>query len=193
MTTTSTLDLAAAREVAEELTEETGTTWTAREAEHYGAYLVRTSDRLTLWLHQDHTQAQRIALSPTREEHHQNRTYSEGALPEIGCAYRTKGPNAVARDILRRLLPEAEVRLATLRDRVARQDAYYDRVRANVVRLTEAAPAGVVARLDGDGPGALDVRTGETFGRVKVLEGSVNLDLHAVPVETAAAILRLLG
>ncbi len=180
--------MAAATNVAAELSSLTGQTWTTTQPDHRGVYLTREDDGLTLWLIAGWGRPN-ISLSLTREEMSQRHSYSDPEIPEIGVNFLTRTAAIVAREIVRRLLPDAEVYRVELAGRIARANAYHSSVTDNMTRLTDAAD-GVLTRVRED---SADVRSGEVWGSVRVSSESVTLELRSLPIELAARVLALLG
>lgn len=98
----------------------------------------------------------------------------------------TRDPKVIGRDLTRRLMPDAEALYATVLERQAAHNAYENKVAANVATLTEAFPAMGPSR--GDTARLHFYTTPAGYGDVHVMQDTVNLDLHSVPMDLALII-----
>lgn len=173
----ATLDTAAAAAVLAELDGE----WSVEN--RHGHYIAATrADGLALGFHAEwNAPAGKVQASYAPPSHDLVR-YNEHA-PRVNVTL-TRDPATVARDLARRLMPAAEAFHALMLERVAARDTYADSVTSNAAILS-AAYGGP---LEGD-HARLSYPSG--FGDVQVYADSVTLELHGLPVTTAAAILAL--
>lgn len=184
-------ELARAARIAEHLTAETGDTWLASTPPYRGAYLIR-DDGLSLWVanpwRQGETRGTASLNIPEALVPHRL-PYSDGPRPEVGVTL-DRDPRRVARDLIRRLIPDAEAYQAKLLARKSESDAHEAKLAAVESRLIAAG----AARGTGDhtltvgtytyppaAQGEISVR--DAYARIKL---DVNLDL-------AEAIVRLIA
>jgi hypothetical protein len=101
----------------------------------------------------------------------------------------SRSPEAIAKDIQRRFLPDYVALLETVRSRVEATNKHYDIVKANVELLAKAAKAKNY-KPDAEGFSFYDDAKG--YGDIQVSANTATLKLLSVPIETARKILELL-
>jgi hypothetical protein len=152
-------------------------------------------DGATLWLHRFWRDESRIVVSgdwPRTAGGQLPKRYSE-KLPSITVA-DSRSPQAIARDITRRFLPDYQAKLAEFRQRVADDNAYHKAVADLSARMAKALGLEVTdMKTQREGQlrlyGAL---SGDAWGDIEVSRDSVTLKLHSLTPEKAEAILGLL-
>jgi len=128
--------------------------------------------------------------SMTKDEDEAYARYRD-TLPMIGQDWN-RPADALARDIVRRLIPKITAFQAELAPRIARAKLWRTNVDANKQTLCQAGavkvPAGYNTTDD------LTVKTpGTGYTTIHVSETSVSIDLRSLPVELAARIVTLLA
>lgn len=129
------------------------------------------------------------------DEHGRNLDYVRRAaghnveLPKITVAW-SRNPEAIAKDIIRRFLPDYLALYAKAEEKQRETNAYHNAAQATAKRIQAAAPG---SRVYGDGLDRVDLYRNEG-GRFEAecFDDRVNLKISSVPTDKAEAIIRLL-
>jgi len=105
-----------------------------------------------------------------------------------------RGPEAIARDILRRFLPQYREIHAKCREKQREHSAYENRLRANAVVVAEAAGLALPETKGRNEDYRLHLNGSNHgwYGTVVVNETSVSFDVRTVPTDKALRILAIL-
>ncbi|MGC2744686.1 MAG: hypothetical protein WA672_16035 [Candidatus Angelobacter sp.] len=111
--------------------------------------------------------------------------------PDITVAI-SRSPDAIAREVARRLLPEYRKVLAVVQEIKRRMDGSEDVQEANLNVLAEAF--GMKPSADNLKQGSMRLRLpiGGAHGNLEVFDQSVNLNLRSIPIKKALQMARLL-
>lgn len=171
-------------ETVRQILAELGDEWTTEQRNPHCVIATRDRDGLELsfvrFLNESRT---RVAASNGEHKHVR---YDE-TRPEIMVTLNPERARAIARDLGRRLMADAEAWHELMIERQAASDDYAATVAANLERLG-LEPLNADATRASVDSGA----HGGAFGNVSVGRDSVRLELSGVPVDVAAQILELL-
>lgn len=159
--------------------------WTTTQDYDHGVTAARLEDGLQLWFgfgyrpDDDPAMKAEVHLMVARDHLRYDETVRR---VNVSLA---RGAGVVARDLQRRLMPDAEAMHALILERAAEHDAYEARVSAGRSQLLEVA--GVTAH--GSDVHRAHVMIGDVYGDVTVRDGCANLELRGVSVADVRALL----
>jgi hypothetical protein len=104
----------------------------------------------------------------------------------------SRGPEAIAKDITRRLLPEYRKVLAAVQEIKRRTDASEDSQEANLRSLAEVFGTNPSADNLKHGTMRLNIPIQGAYGDLEAFDNSVNLNLRSIPIQKALQVARLL-
>lgn len=170
---TGTININDAQAVAENLPG----AWRAVQTHPHAVTLIRVHDSLKLSMVASNGKVQ-VSLTGLPHEHVR---YSE-KRPSINVTLTPARSRTVARDITRRLLPDAEALNAVVRERMAAQAAYENRREMVAASL----------HLTINEHGTARINEGSVWGEATVSNDSVALNLHNLSPAQALAVLNVI-
>lgn len=172
--------------IATELSVLTGDNWSASVDEYGNAKLIRDGG-LRIFLHVDYRGKGSATFDAGPLGKHQ-RHYTE-PTPKIGVTL-TRPAAIIARELSRRLIPDAEGLRDTLLARAQESAEHERRLLTTQARLVDA---GMFATTD---PGKASLRYSDDvhpWGDASIYSDSVTLELHNLTPDQAVAILRVIA
>lgn len=189
------------RHLVEALNDLSSFTWKAVNDKNSNVNLIADDD-LSLWVHEGgYGNEGRIRFSYDRPRHRNGdyvsvwEKHSQVSDPGISVSVGRE-PSAVAKDILRRLVPEARRVHALVKAQIASYETHFDKVRKLAIDAANVASAKLPEFKDGQTPsfrlfeGYGDYSFG--YGTVKVNSETLDIDLHSLPASLGKEVLKLL-